>query len=76
MTLAKGYVLPAAITRILPVEQESFHREIITKAQQDYYDTPDGKPVHVSVYFTNTRGEKRNKGELAFASYRICEGEC
>jgi len=23
---------------ILPVEQESFHKEIITKAQQDYYD--------------------------------------
>jgi hypothetical protein len=52
---------------ILPVEQESFHREIITKAQQNYYDTPDAKPVHVSVYFTNTRGEKRNKGELALA---------
>jgi len=52
---------------ILPVQQESFHREIITKAQQNYYDTPDAKPVHVSAYFTNTRGEKRNKGELALA---------
>ena len=23
---------------ILPVEQESFHKDIITKAQRDYYD--------------------------------------
>jgi hypothetical protein len=52
---------------ILPVEQETFHREIITKAQQNYYDAPDAKRVHVSVYLTNTRGEKRNKGELAVA---------
>jgi len=52
---------------ILPVEQETFHREIITKAQLNYYDSPDAKRVHVSVYFTNTRGEKRNKGELAVA---------
>jgi hypothetical protein len=50
---------------ILPVEQESFHREIIMKAQYDYYDRPDAKPVHVNVYFTNTRGEKRNKPELS-----------
>jgi hypothetical protein len=52
---------------ILPVEQETFHREIITKAQQNYYDAPDAKRVHVSVYFTNTRGEKRHKGQLAVA---------
>lgn len=50
---------------ILPVEQESFHKEIITKAQQGYYAGPDAKPVHVNVYFTDTRGGKRNKGELA-----------
>ena len=39
---------------ILPVEQESFHKEIIPKAQQDYYDGPDANPAHVNVYFTNT----------------------
>src|ERR1700720_2413416 len=50
---------------IVPVEQESFHRDIITKAQHAYYDAPDGKPAHVSVYFTNTRGEKRDKKEMA-----------
>jgi hypothetical protein len=51
---------------ILPVEQESFHKAIITKAQQDY-DAYGAKPVHVSVYFTNTRGGKRDKKELALA---------
>jgi len=50
---------------ILPVEQESFHSEIMTKAQKDYYDGSDAKPAHVNVYFTNTRGGKRSKGELA-----------
>jgi hypothetical protein len=50
---------------ILPVEQESFHKDIITKAQRDYYDTPDAKPAHVNVYFTNTRGGKRDKREMA-----------
>lgn len=49
---------------ILPVEEESFHKEIIRKAQRDYYDTPDAKPAHVNVCFTNTRGGKRSKGEL------------
>lgn len=52
---------------ILPVEQESFHKEIIRKAQKDYYDSPAAKSAHVNVYFTNTRGEKRDKGELAHA---------
>jgi hypothetical protein len=52
---------------ILPVEQESFHKEIITKAQQDYYSWSGATSVHVNVYFTNTRGGKRDKGELARA---------
>ncbi len=52
---------------ILPVEQESFHKEIIRKAQKDYYDSPDAKPAHVNVYFTNTRGVRRDKGDLARA---------
>src|SRR5882762_9704052 len=51
---------------ILPVERESFHNAIITKAQQDYAAS-GAKPVHVSVYFTNTRGEKRDRKELAHA---------
>jgi hypothetical protein len=52
---------------ILPLEQESFHSGIITKAQRAYYKAPDAKPAHVSVYFTNTRGEKRDKKEMARA---------
>ncbi len=50
---------------ILPLEQESFHTGIITKAQHAYYKAPDARPAHVSVYFTNTRGEKRDKKEMA-----------
>jgi hypothetical protein len=50
---------------ILPVKQESFHKAILTKAQQDYYARSDAKPVHVNTYFSNTRGGKRDKGELA-----------
>ena len=49
---------------ILPVEQESFHKEIMTKAQQDYYDGSNATPVHVSVYFTNTSRMLKNSGIL------------
>lgn len=49
---------------MLPVEQESFHNDIITKAQCAYYDSSDAKPAHVSVYFANMRGEKRDKREM------------
>jgi len=52
---------------IVPVEQESFHKDIITKAQRDYCDALDAKPAHVNVYFTNTKGGRRNKGEMARA---------
>jgi hypothetical protein len=52
---------------ILPVEQESFHQAVIAKAQQDYYASSGAKPVHVNVYFTNTRGGKRDKKDLALA---------
>jgi len=58
---------PSSNHGILPVEQESFHKEITRKAQKDYYDSPVAKLAHVNVYFTNTRGEKRDKGELARA---------
>lgn len=52
---------------ILPVEQESFHEEIIKKAQRDYYDASDAKPAHIRVCFTDARGKKRDKKELAIA---------
>lgn len=50
---------------ILPVEEESFHREIIETAQRNYYATPNAKPVHVNTYFTNTRGKKGRRLEIA-----------
>ena len=52
---------------ILPVEQESFHQAVMAKAQEDYYASSGAKPVHVNVYFTNTRGGKRDRKELAHA---------
>jgi len=58
---------PSSNHGILPVEQESFHKAIITKAQQDYYASSGVKPVHVNVCFTNTRGRKRDKKEMALA---------
>jgi hypothetical protein len=58
---------PSSNFGILPVEEESFHREIIEIAQNDYYAVPNAIPVHVSVYFTKTRGKKRSKHELACA---------
>lgn len=50
---------------ILPVQEESFHREIIESAQRDYYALPNANPVHVNAYFRSTRGKKCSKHELA-----------
>jgi len=50
---------------IIPVEEESFHRAIIETAQRDYYTMPNANPVHVGVYFTNAKGKRRSKHELA-----------
>jgi hypothetical protein len=52
---------------IVPVQEESFHREIIETAQRNYYSVPNVRPVHVNTYFTNTRGRKCSKHELAQA---------
>ncbi len=49
---------------ILPVEEESFHKDIITKAERAYYDSIDARPAHATVTFTNTRGKKRDKREM------------
>ena len=50
---------------ILPVEEENFHREIIETARCAYYAASNPMPIRVNVYFTNTRGRKRNKREMA-----------
>jgi hypothetical protein len=49
---------------IVPVEEESFHRAIMRLAQDSYYTVPNARPVHVNVYFTNTRGQKRSKNQM------------
>jgi hypothetical protein len=46
---------------IVPVNEESWHREIVETAQQTYYAASTVQPVYVSVYFTNTRGKRRNR---------------
>jgi hypothetical protein len=50
---------------ILPVEEESFHKSLITKAESAYYDSVDVKPAHASVTFTNTKGKRRDKRVMA-----------
>jgi hypothetical protein len=55
---------PSSNYGILPVEEESFHKDIITKAERTYYDSADAKPAHVSACFSNTRGKRRDKGEM------------
>jgi hypothetical protein len=52
---------------ILPVEEETAHKKLIETAQRDYYAVPNAKPVHVNVNFTNARGKKRNRHEMARA---------
>lgn len=52
---------------IIPVEEESFHREVIETAQKGYYTVPNANPVHVSAYFTSAKGKRRSKRELASA---------
>jgi len=58
---------------IIPVEEESFHRAIIETAQKDYYTGPNANPVHVSAYFTNAKGKRRSKHELARALSRFVQ---
>jgi hypothetical protein len=52
---------------ISPVEQGSFHREIVKSAQARYYKAANAIPVRVGTYFTNTRGAKRDRHDLARA---------
>jgi hypothetical protein len=52
---------------IRPVEEESFHQGIVRRAQEQYYADENARPVHVSVFFSNTRGRKSSKGNLASA---------
>jgi hypothetical protein len=50
---------------ILPVEEESFHREVLAAAERVYYGLPNVPPAHVRLYFANAKGRKRSKREMA-----------
>jgi len=52
---------------ILPVQEESFHQEVLQTAQRKYYAMPNARPVHVSVYFSNARGKKCSMRQMSDA---------
>jgi hypothetical protein len=52
---------------IVPAEAETYHKEIVQLAQQQYYAAADATPVKVILYFANARGKKRDKREMARA---------
>jgi hypothetical protein len=60
---------------ILPIAEESFHREIVETAQQNYYAASNVQTVHVSVYFTNARGKRRNRREMADVLAKFVKSE-
>lgn len=50
---------------IVPAEAESYHKEIVATAQEQYYGAADAIPVTINLYFANSRGERRGKREMA-----------
>jgi len=52
---------------IVHVEAETYHKEIVQLAQQQYYAAVDATPVKIILYFANARGKKRDMREMARA---------
>jgi hypothetical protein len=50
---------------IVPAAEETYHKEIVQMAQEQYYRAADAKPARVVLYFANARGKKRNKQDMA-----------
>ena len=50
---------------IVPVEEESFHKEIVQTAQEQYYHGARVAPARVVGYFANARGTRQNKQKMA-----------
>lgn len=50
---------------IVPVEEESYHKDVVRMGEAAYYRIPDSKPVCVGVCFTNARGKRRAKAQMA-----------
>lgn len=52
---------------ILPVEEASFHEDVIRMAEEAYYRVAGVKPIQVGLYFANARGQRRDKRQMASA---------
>jgi hypothetical protein len=52
---------------IVPVEQETLHREIMAAAKSAYYRNSQARLVNVQVYFADARGKRQNRGAMAQA---------
>lgn len=50
---------------IVPAAETTFHTQVVQMAQEQYHRVTDAKPVRVVLYFTNARGQKRDKQDLA-----------
>jgi hypothetical protein len=50
---------------IMPVEEETYHQEILEIAQTEYYADPNARPAKIILYFVNARGKKRDKQVMA-----------
>src|SRR5579859_2041030 len=50
---------------IVPAEAETYHQQIVRKAQEQYDAAADAIPVTINLYFANARGKRRDKWEMA-----------
>ena len=62
---------PSSNHGISPVAEQSYHQEIMALAEAQY----SGPPVHVSVYFADSRGTKRDKLMMARALSHFLESK-
>jgi hypothetical protein len=64
---------PSSNFGIPPVEEESFHQELVGMAEEIYYQTAGTKPVYVRIGFENARGVRRNKQQVTKLAASIAE---
>jgi hypothetical protein len=61
---------------LLPVEKESFHREVIKLAEEIYYRSSGAKPVQVHVYWSVKSGGRNSKLDMARKLAEFVEANC
>jgi hypothetical protein len=64
---------PSSNFGIPPVEEESYHQDLVGMAEEIYYQTAGAKPVYVRVGFENARGVRRKKQEVKKLATSIAE---